>query len=89
MSYWKIGDDCMNKEYEKLYSDTFCDLQDMENGFAWYSDISLFAFPIPIDCAEFIAKKLKEDLKQGLKLIDFMYLIYKKAQWKVPMEPQI
>ena len=79
----------MSTDCKKLYSDIFCDLQDMKNGFAWYSDISLFAFPIPIDCAEFIAKKLKEDLKQGSKLIDFMYLIYQKVQWKVPMQPQI
>ena len=79
----------MNKEYRKLYSDNFCDLQDMGNGFAWYSDISLFAFPIPIDCAEFIAKKLKENVKHGLELIDFMYLIYTKVQWKVPMESQL
>lgn len=79
----------MSMKCRKLYSDTFCDLQDMGNGFAWYSDITLFAFPIPIDCAEYIAKKLKEDLKEGSKLIDFMYLIYTKVQYKVPMESQI
>lgn len=79
----------MDKQYRELYNDNFCNLQDMENGFAWYSDISLFAFPIPIDCAEFIANKLKENVKHGLRLIDFMYLIYEKVQWKVPMEAQI
>lgn len=79
----------MNTQYRKLYSDNFCDLQDMGNGFAWYSDIGLFAFPIPIKCAEFITRKLKDNLKHGLDLIDFMWLIYTKVQYKVPMEPQI
>ena len=79
----------MIKEYRKLYSDTFCDLQDMGNGFAWYSDISLFDFPIPIKSAEYIAKKLKENLKHGLRLIDFSWEIYKKVQYSVPMESQI
>ena len=78
----------MSNQYRKLYSDNFCDLQDMGNGFAWYSDITLFAFPIPIKSAIYIAKKLKENLKHGLKLIDFSWEIYKALKYSVPMNEE-
>lgn len=39
-----------------LYADRFCTIQDMGNGKAWYADVYMKAFAMPLRWAEKIAK---------------------------------
>ena len=55
------------------YSDRFCAIQDMRNGRAWYADISMTAFDMPLRWAEKIVELFRAgNIEKACHYIDMV-----------------